>query len=128
MLGVVLDLIKKVLELDGKIKSIAQELYQQKSLLVMGRGFNYATCLEGALVSQSTSPQRPGFSLAQSSAALYHQRVLSRDILYYDFIMLNVFPERQFTALPVQHRKFMCLPHNVLCCVISAEQYTCLSV
>ncbi|XP_031443260.1 glutamine--fructose-6-phosphate aminotransferase [isomerizing] 2-like isoform X2 [Clupea harengus] len=43
------DLIKKVLELDGKIKSIAQELYQQKSLLVMGRGFNYATCLEGAL-------------------------------------------------------------------------------
>ncbi|KAG5263303.1 hypothetical protein AALO_G00263400 [Alosa alosa] len=43
------DMIKKVLELDGKIKGIAQELYQQKSLLVMGRGFNYATCLEGAL-------------------------------------------------------------------------------
>lgn len=41
--------IKKVLSLDGKIKDIANELYQQKSLLVMGRGFNYATCLEGAL-------------------------------------------------------------------------------
>ncbi|KAJ8281566.1 hypothetical protein COCON_G00040850 [Conger conger] len=42
-------LIKEVLALDEKIKSIADELYQQRSLLVMGRGFNYATCLEGAL-------------------------------------------------------------------------------
>ncbi|XP_008325362.1 glutamine--fructose-6-phosphate aminotransferase [isomerizing] 2 [Cynoglossus semilaevis] len=41
--------IKKVLSLDEKIKDIANELYQQRSLLVMGRGFNYATCLEGAL-------------------------------------------------------------------------------
>ncbi|KAF6716174.1 Glutamine--fructose-6-phosphate aminotransferase [isomerizing] 2 [Oryzias melastigma] len=43
------DLIKNVLSLDKKIKEIAQELFQQKSLLVMGRGYNYATCLEGAL-------------------------------------------------------------------------------
>ncbi|XP_074530209.1 glutamine--fructose-6-phosphate aminotransferase [isomerizing] 2 [Halichoeres trimaculatus] len=43
------ELIKKVLELNEKIKAIANELYQQRSLLVMGRGFNYATCLEGAL-------------------------------------------------------------------------------
>uniref|UniRef100_A0AAX7TMY6 glutamine--fructose-6-phosphate transaminase (isomerizing) n=1 Tax=Astatotilapia calliptera TaxID=8154 RepID=A0AAX7TMY6_ASTCA len=43
------ELIKKVLSLDEKIKAIANELYQQRSLLVMGRGFNYATCLEGAL-------------------------------------------------------------------------------
>ncbi|KAL0974015.1 hypothetical protein UPYG_G00214270 [Umbra pygmaea] len=43
------DMIKKVLTLDKNIKSIADELYKQKSLLVMGRGFNYATCLEGAL-------------------------------------------------------------------------------
>lgn len=43
------DLIKKVLCLNNKIKTIANELYEQKSLLVMGRGFNYATCLEGAL-------------------------------------------------------------------------------
>ncbi|XP_068452277.1 glutamine--fructose-6-phosphate aminotransferase [isomerizing] 2-like, partial [Clinocottus analis] len=42
-------LIKKVLALDQKIKIIADELYEQKSLLVMGRGFHYATCLEGAL-------------------------------------------------------------------------------
>ncbi|XP_064599954.1 glutamine--fructose-6-phosphate aminotransferase [isomerizing] 1-like isoform X2 [Liolophura sinensis] len=41
--------IKEVLKMDDQIKSLAQELYQQKSLLVMGRGFNFATCLEGAL-------------------------------------------------------------------------------
>ncbi|CAB1325207.1 unnamed protein product, partial [Coregonus sp. 'balchen'] len=49
MFGLMMNMIKKVLTLDKKIKSIADELYQQKSLLVMGRGFNYATCLEGAL-------------------------------------------------------------------------------
>uniref|UniRef100_A0A7N8YF38 glutamine--fructose-6-phosphate transaminase (isomerizing) n=1 Tax=Mastacembelus armatus TaxID=205130 RepID=A0A7N8YF38_9TELE len=43
------DQIKTVLSLDEKIKAIASELYQQRSLLVMGRGYNYATCLEGAL-------------------------------------------------------------------------------
>jgi glucosamine--fructose-6-phosphate aminotransferase (isomerizing) len=36
--------------MDDQIHALAQELYQQKSLLVMGRGYNYATCLEGALV------------------------------------------------------------------------------
>merc|ERR1711982_206863 len=43
------DMIKKVLELDEKVKAIADELYEKKSLLIMGRGFNFATCLEGAL-------------------------------------------------------------------------------
>ncbi|KAJ0003090.1 hypothetical protein NQD34_008239 [Periophthalmus magnuspinnatus] len=43
------DLIREVLSLNDDIKAIASELYKQKSLLVMGRGFNYATCLEGAL-------------------------------------------------------------------------------
>jgi len=43
------ELIKEVLSLDQTIKAIAEEMYEQKSLLVMGRGFNYATCLEGAL-------------------------------------------------------------------------------
>jgi glucosamine--fructose-6-phosphate aminotransferase (isomerizing) len=38
-----------VLAKDGEIHALAKELYLQKSLLVMGRGFNYATCLEGAL-------------------------------------------------------------------------------
>ncbi|KAM9795665.1 glutamine--fructose-6-phosphate aminotransferase [isomerizing] 2 [Neosynchiropus ocellatus] len=48
-LKVLPEFIRKVLNLDMKIRDIANELYQQKSLLVMGRGFNYATCLEGAL-------------------------------------------------------------------------------
>ncbi|XP_062867178.1 glutamine--fructose-6-phosphate aminotransferase [isomerizing] 2 [Trichomycterus rosablanca] len=43
------DMIKEVLAMDEQIKSIAEELHHQKSLLVMGRGYNYATCLEGAL-------------------------------------------------------------------------------
>lgn len=47
----VLDLIKEVLGLDDEIQKLAAELYQQKSVLIMGRGYHYATCLEGALVS-----------------------------------------------------------------------------
>jgi len=41
--------IKKVLELDQRILEISKDLFHEKSLLIMGRGFNYATCLEGAL-------------------------------------------------------------------------------
>merc|ERR1712083_781189 len=43
------DQIRKVLELDEKVLNIAKELYEKRSLLIMGRGFNFATCLEGAL-------------------------------------------------------------------------------
>lgn len=41
--------IKQVLDLDDKILDVSKELYNEKSLLIMGRGFNHATCLEGAL-------------------------------------------------------------------------------
>lgn len=47
-----IDLIKEVLCLDNEIQKLAEELYQEKSVLIMGRGYHYATCLEGALVSQ----------------------------------------------------------------------------
>ncbi|XP_073425222.1 glutamine--fructose-6-phosphate aminotransferase [isomerizing] 1 isoform X2 [Dendrobates tinctorius] len=43
------DNIKEVLSLDDEIQKLAAELYQQKSVLIMGRGYHYATCLEGAL-------------------------------------------------------------------------------
>ncbi|KAJ6216384.1 hypothetical protein RDWZM_007541 [Blomia tropicalis] len=43
------DLIKKVLQLDESVLEMAKELFQQKSLLLMGRGWNYSTVLEGAL-------------------------------------------------------------------------------
>jgi len=41
--------IKEVLALDDKVLEIANILHEQKSLLVLGRGYNEATCLEGAL-------------------------------------------------------------------------------
>lgn len=44
------DLINEVLKMDSKVQELAKDLHLQKSLLVMGRGYNYATCLEGALV------------------------------------------------------------------------------
>lgn len=49
------DLIKKVLGLNGQILSLAKDLYEEKSLLLMGRGYNYATCLEGALKVKEVS-------------------------------------------------------------------------
>ncbi|GIY35930.1 glutamine--fructose-6-phosphate aminotransferase 2 [Caerostris darwini] len=41
--------IKEVLNLDNEVLELSKELYQQKSVLVMGRGYNYSTCMEGAL-------------------------------------------------------------------------------
>ncbi|KAH8381704.1 hypothetical protein KR093_010884 [Drosophila rubida] len=41
--------IRTVLQLNSQVQQLAKELYQHKSLLIMGRGFNFATCLEGAL-------------------------------------------------------------------------------
>ncbi|CAI5442698.1 unnamed protein product [Caenorhabditis angaria] len=41
--------IREVLQLDSQVHDIAQRIYKEKSLLIMGRGFNFATCLEGAL-------------------------------------------------------------------------------
>lgn len=43
------DQIKEVLSQDSKIQEISKEVFEKKSLLVLGRGYNYATCLEGAL-------------------------------------------------------------------------------
>ncbi|XP_032783627.1 glutamine--fructose-6-phosphate aminotransferase [isomerizing] 2 isoform X2 [Daphnia magna] len=43
------DQIKEVLANDDKVLELAKAIYQNKSMLVMGRGWNYATCLEGAL-------------------------------------------------------------------------------
>lgn len=50
------DQIEKVLQLDEKVSELAKDLYKHKSLLIMGRGYNFATCLEGALVSTEQFP------------------------------------------------------------------------
>ena len=39
----------EVLKLDAEMKELASSLVDSESLLVFGRGFNYATALEGAL-------------------------------------------------------------------------------
>uniref|UniRef100_A0A1B6LZR1 glutamine--fructose-6-phosphate transaminase (isomerizing) n=1 Tax=Graphocephala atropunctata TaxID=36148 RepID=A0A1B6LZR1_9HEMI len=41
--------IREVLKNDEKVLELAKDLYQQKSLLIMGRGYNFATCMEGSL-------------------------------------------------------------------------------
>ncbi|XP_054266232.1 glutamine--fructose-6-phosphate aminotransferase [isomerizing] 2-like isoform X3 [Macrosteles quadrilineatus] len=41
--------IREVLQNDEKVLDLAKDLYQQKSLLIMGRGYNFATCMEGSL-------------------------------------------------------------------------------
>eukprot|EP00794_Sanderia_malayensis_P016879 gene16879-18584_t len=43
------DKINEVLKLDDEINKLAEQFHQEKSLLVMGRGYQFATCLEGAL-------------------------------------------------------------------------------
>ncbi|RXG73257.1 Glutamine--fructose-6-phosphate aminotransferase [isomerizing] 2 [Armadillidium vulgare] len=43
------DQIKEVLELDDTIQEISKAVFEKKSLLVLGRGYNFSTCLEGAL-------------------------------------------------------------------------------
>jgi glucosamine--fructose-6-phosphate aminotransferase (isomerizing) len=50
MCCVILDLVKKTLSLNEDILRMAEKLHTKKSLIVMGRGYNFATCLEGALV------------------------------------------------------------------------------
>eukprot|EP00794_Sanderia_malayensis_P016880 gene16880-18585_t len=40
--------IQEVLNLKEQLEQYGKELYEKKSLLVMGRGFQFATCLEGA--------------------------------------------------------------------------------
>ena len=39
----------QVLKLDGKMLELAEQLKGEQSLLVFGRGYNYATALEAAL-------------------------------------------------------------------------------
>jgi glucosamine--fructose-6-phosphate aminotransferase (isomerizing) len=41
--------VRKILELDEQVYKVAEQIYKEKSVLVMGRGYNFATCLEGAL-------------------------------------------------------------------------------
>ncbi|MQM05757.1 hypothetical protein Taro_038570 [Colocasia esculenta] len=43
------NVVREVLQRDGEMKDLAKSLIDEESLLVFGRGYNYATALEGAL-------------------------------------------------------------------------------
>lgn len=47
--------VKEVLKLDEEMKDLAKLLIAEQSLLVFGRGYNYATALEGALKVKEVS-------------------------------------------------------------------------
>ena len=42
-------IMTETLKLDSRMKELAESLKNEKSILVIGRGYNYAVCLEGAL-------------------------------------------------------------------------------
>jgi hypothetical protein len=65
---------RKVLELDSKVLEIARELYEKRSLLIMGRGFNFATCLEGALkVERKGDIERKLWALGEKGREFEYQ-------------------------------------------------------
>lgn len=65
-------MIKKVLQCDKKVREYAEALHKESSLLVMGRGYNFATCLEGALVSSLILPFLPSKSNLESQRIDLH--------------------------------------------------------
>lgn len=48
-MGQLSDKIRDVLATDDSIKEMAEQIKDEKSMLVMGRGYSFANCLEGAL-------------------------------------------------------------------------------
>jgi len=85
------DLIKEVLELGPEIEKLAEDYTTKNSLLIMGRGFNYATCLEGALkVKELTYMHSEGIlsgelkhgPLAMVDETLPILMIVMRDALY----------------------------------------------
>jgi hypothetical protein len=63
-LFVTVEQIKEVLGKDSLVRKYAEDLHKKKSLLIMGRGYNYATCLEGALVSNNLNVKILFFPIA----------------------------------------------------------------
>ena len=85
------DLIKEALAMEEDIKELAEQLKNEKSLLVMGRGYQYATCLETALkVKELTYMHTEGVlagELKHGPLALVDEKmpvliVATRDSLY----------------------------------------------
>ena len=60
------DLVKTTLELSETVKDLAKKWQREKSILVMGRGLNLATCMEGALkIKEIAEIQAEAISLGE---------------------------------------------------------------
>ena len=94
--------IQNVLSIDKELQQLAKEiLYKEKSLLIMGRGFQNATCLEGALkikeVSYMHSEGILAGELKHGPLALIDENmpvilIMTKDSLYpvCDFLYLSI--------------------------------------
>lgn len=127
--------IKLVLELNNEIHSLAQELYQQKSLLVMGRGYNFSTCLEGALkIKELTYMHSEGIMagelkhgpLALVDKAMPVMMIVTRDKVYSKCMNalqqvkarhgdLIVICNTGDTETQSHVKKFIAVPHTIDC-------------
>jgi uncharacterized protein with PIN domain len=61
-LGVLPDQLREVLKLDCEMLGLAEQLKHEQSLLVFGRGYNYATALEAALKARAAYCPFPGYA------------------------------------------------------------------
>ena len=62
----------QVLKLDAKMLELAEQLKDEQSLLVFGRGYNYATALEAALkVGPGLHATRTGLQSQRHPDALH---------------------------------------------------------
>ncbi|XP_014778461.1 glutamine--fructose-6-phosphate aminotransferase [isomerizing] 2 isoform X2 [Octopus bimaculoides] len=127
--------INAVLKLNDEIHSLAQELYQQKSLLVMGRGYNFSTCLEGALkIKELTYMHSEGIMagelkhgpLALVDKAMPVMMIVTRDKVYSKCMNalqqvkarhgdLIVICNSGDTETQSQVKKFIAVPHTIDC-------------
>ena len=65
------DAVRRALQLDNDIKALAAELKEEENLLLFGRGYNYATALEGALkVKEVALMHRYGWGAVCAAAAM----------------------------------------------------------
>lgn len=76
--------IKETLALDASLRQIAKDvLFKEKSLLIMGRGYQHATCLEGALkikeISYMHSEGILAGELKHGPLALIDENMVTRD-------------------------------------------------
>ena len=84
------ELIKEVLKQDDKVLNIAKNLYENRSILIMGRGYNFSTCLEGALkIKELTYMHCEGklsksFPLPCAQKTSLRRRFLRISISYFD--------------------------------------------